>query len=127
MGVLADVFKGLSDAEKRGKHQVLFRLCSTVTIQFLTVGMKHGYIGAFEIINDHRAGETVVNLRGRLSKRGVSSPRFDVQLKALEQWQNNLLPFHQFGFIVMTTSTGIMDHEEVGQKHRGEEIPGFFF
>ena len=46
--------------------------------------MKHGYIGEFEIIDDHRAGKTAVNLTGRLSKCGMISPRFDVQLKDLE-------------------------------------------
>ena len=57
----------------------------------------HGYIGEFEIIDDHRAGKIVVNLTGRLNKCGVISPRFDVQLKDLEKWQNNLLPSRQFG------------------------------
>ena len=40
--------------------------------------MKHGYIGEFEIIDDHRAGKIVVNLTGRLNKCGVISPRFDL-------------------------------------------------
>ena len=44
-----------------------------VFIRFLTV-MKHGYIGEFEIIDDHRAGKIVVNLTGRLNKGGVSAP-----------------------------------------------------
>ena len=30
---------------------------------------------------------------------GVISPRFDVQLKDLEKWQNNLLPSRQFGWV----------------------------
>ncbi|CAD7680325.1 unnamed protein product [Nyctereutes procyonoides] len=86
--------------------------CSKVIIRFLTVMMKHGYIGEFEIIDDHRAGKIVVNLTGRLNRCGVISPRFEVQLKDLEKWQNNLLPSCQFGFIVLTTSASIMDHEE---------------
>ncbi|XP_047632103.1 40S ribosomal protein S15a-like [Phacochoerus africanus] len=105
MNVLADALKSISNAEKRGKRQVLIRPCSKVIVRFLTVMMKHGYIGEFEIIDDHRAGKIVVNLTGRLNK-------FDVQLKDLEKWQNNLLPSRQFGFIVLTTSAGIMDHEE---------------
>ncbi|XP_033085181.1 40S ribosomal protein S15a-like [Trachypithecus francoisi] len=71
--------------------------------------MKHGYIGKFDITDDHRAGEIVVNLTGRLNKCGMISPRFDV-LKVLEKRQNNLLPSRQFGFIVLT-SAGTMDHE----------------
>ena len=92
MNVLADALKSINNAEKRGKRQVLIRPCSKVIIRFLTVMMKHGYIGEFEIIDDHRAGKIVVNLTGRLNKCGVISPRFDVQLKDLEKWQNNLHP-----------------------------------
>ena len=81
MNVLADALKSINNAEKRGKCQVLIRPCSQVIVRFLTVRMKHGYIGEFEIIDDHRAGKIVVNLTGRLSKCGGISPRSDVRLK----------------------------------------------
>ncbi|XP_036611636.1 40S ribosomal protein S15a-like [Trichosurus vulpecula] len=112
VNVLADALKSINNAEKQGKRQVLIRPCSEVVVRFLTVMMKDGYIGGFEITDDHRAGKIVVNLTGRLNKCDVISPRFEVQSKDLEKWQNNLLPSHQFGFTVFTTSAGIMDHEE---------------
>ncbi|XP_075398791.1 small ribosomal subunit protein uS8-like [Tenrec ecaudatus] len=124
MNVLADALKSITNAKKRGKRQVLIRPCSKVIVRFLTVMMKYGYIGEFEIIDDHRAGKIVVNLTGRLNKCGVICPRFDVQLKDLEKWQNNLLPSQQFSFI---TSAGIMDHEEARRKHTGGTILSFFF
>ncbi|XP_055483762.1 40S ribosomal protein S15a-like [Psammomys obesus] len=125
MNVLADAPKNINNAEKRGKCQVLIRLCSKVIIRFLTVMMKQGYIGEFEITDDYRAGKIVVDLTGRLNKCGMIKPRFDVQLKDLEKWQNNLLPSRQFGFTVLMASAGIMYHEEA-RKHTGEEILGFF-
>ena len=64
---------------------------------FLKVMMKHGYIGEFEVVDDHRGGKIVVNLTGRLNKVGVISPRFDVGIKDIEKWTNNLLPSRQFG------------------------------
>lgn len=65
------------------------------------------------MIDDHRSGKVVIELVGRINKCGVISPRFDLQIGQIEQWTSNLLPSRQFGYIVMTTSLGIMDHEEV--------------
>ena len=75
INVLAEALKSINNAKKKGKCQVLIRPSSKVIVKFLTVMMKHGYIGEFETINDHRAGKIVVNLTGRLNKCGVISPR----------------------------------------------------
>ena len=40
-----------------------------------------GYIGEFEVLDDHRSGKIVVELIGRINKCGVISPRFDVAVK----------------------------------------------
>jgi len=88
---------------------------------------KHGYIAEFEIVDDHRAGKIVVNLLGRLNKAGAISPRFDVPLGRIEQWINNLLPSRQFGFLLLTTSDGILDHEEARRRHVGGKILGYFY
>ncbi|EOY34125.1 Ribosomal protein S8 family protein isoform 4 [Theobroma cacao] len=72
------------NAEKRGKRQVMIRPSSKVIIKFLLVMQKHGYIGEFEYVDDHRAGKIVVELNGRLNKCGVISPRFDVGVKEIE-------------------------------------------
>ncbi|KAJ8557999.1 hypothetical protein K7X08_004765 [Anisodus acutangulus] len=92
---------------------------SKVIIKFLIVMQKHGYIGEFEYVDDHRSGKIVVELNGRLNKCGVISPRFDVGVKEIEGWTARLLPSRQFGYIVLTTSAGIMDHEEARRKNVG--------
>jgi small subunit ribosomal protein S15Ae len=39
----------------------------------------------------------------------------------------NLLPSRQFGFIVLTTNYGIIDHERARRKHTGGKLLGFFY
>ncbi|KAG2320165.1 hypothetical protein Bca52824_013378 [Brassica carinata] len=122
ISVLNDALKSMYNAEKRGKRQVMIRPSSKVIIKFLIVMQKHGYIGEFEYVDDHRSGKIVVELNGRLNKCGVISPRFDVGVKEIEGWTARLLPSRQFGYIVLTTSAGIMDHEEARRKNVGGKV-----
>ncbi|KAG9284750.1 hypothetical protein G9A89_001120 [Geosiphon pyriformis] len=127
VSVLNDALNNIVNAEKRGKRQVLIRPSSKVVVKFLLVMQKHGYIGEFEEIDDHRSGKIVIQLNGRLNKCGVISPRFNVKLEDVEKWVNNLLPSRQFGFLVFTTSSGIIDHHEARRKHTGGKILGYFY
>ncbi|CAM9103714.1 unnamed protein product [Ectocarpus fasciculatus] len=127
MSVLADCLKTMSNAEKRGKRQVIIRPSSKVVVKFLQCMQKNGYIGEFEVVDDHRSGKIVVNLVGRINKCGVISPRFDVNLGGVEQWVQNVLPSRGFGHLVLTTTFGIMTHEEARAKKTGGKILGFFY
>ncbi|KAI1484670.1 40S ribosomal protein S22 [Biscogniauxia mediterranea] len=125
--VLADALNAINNAEKTGKRQVLIRPSSKVIVKFLTVMQAKGYIGEFEEIDDHRSGKIVVQLNGRINKTGVISPRYNIRLSQLEKWVVKLLPARQFGYIILTTSAGIMDHEEARRKHVSGKIIGFFY
>ena len=127
MNILANALKTIVNAERKGKRQVMLRPSSKVLIKFLKLMQKKGYIGEFEIIDDHRSGKIVVELLGRINKCGVISPRFDVTIDGIEKWVSNILPARQFGFIVLTTTYGIMDHHQAIHKHTGGKIVGFFY
>merc|ERR1712225_173598 len=63
------------------------------------------------------------------SRRSMTTDpaRYNVRLGDLEKWVVKLLPSRQFGYIVLTTSAGIMDHEEARRKHVAGKIIGFFY
>eukprot|EP01080_Neovahlkampfia_damariscottae_P011537 gene11537-4790_t len=124
---LNDALQTMINAEKAGKRQVKLRPSSNTIQKFLSTMQKHGYIGDYEFVDDHRKGKIVVELNGRLNRCGVISPRYPIGVDEIEKWVNMLLPSRQFGYIVLTTSQGIMDHEEARKNHTGGKILGFFF
>ncbi len=75
-----------------------------------------------------RVGSWRLTISGHsLNKTGVISPRYNVHLADLEKWVVRLLPARQFGYVVLTTSSGIMDHDEARRKHVSGKIIGFFY
>lgn len=125
--VLGNALRSINDAEAAGKRQVMIHPASSVVIRFLEVIQKHGYINDFEWIDDGHNGKIVIFLNGRINKIGVVSPRFNIKLEDMEKWITTLLPSRQFGFIILTTSAGIMDHEEAHSKHVSGKILGYVY
>lgn len=67
----------------------------------------------------------VADICNSINKTGVISPRYNVRITDFEKWVVKLLPSRQFGYIVLTTSAGIMDHEEARRKHVAGKIIGY--
>ncbi|KAI5081001.1 hypothetical protein GOP47_0004184 [Adiantum capillus-veneris] len=100
ISVLNDALKNMYNAEKRSKRQALLK---------------------------PSAEKIVVELNGRLNKRGVISPHYDVAIGELEAWTTRLPPSRQFGHILLTTSARIMDRDEARRKNVGGKVLRFFY
>ena len=100
---------------------------SKVVIKFLLKMQQRGYISDFEVIDDARAGKIVVELNGRLNKCGVISPRFSLSVKKFENFVSQILPSRQFGFVILTTNKGVLDHTEAREAKIGGKVLGFFY
>lgn len=80
--------------------------------------MKCGYTDECEITYECTVEKISVNLTGKSNKYDVINFTFDVPLKALKKWPNNLLASCQHGFILVTTSDGVADIKSNVRTHR---------
>ncbi len=124
--LLADVFSIVKNTEAIGRKECTTP-ASKVIKGVLKAMQKHGYIGEFEYINDGKGGKFRIKLLGRINNANVVKPRFSVPVQEFIRWEKRFLPAEGIGFLILTTSQGIMDQREAREKGTGGKLLGFVY
>lgn len=124
--LLADALVAIKNAERVGKKECVIR-ASKVIKAVLKIMQDHGYIGAFEFIDDKKGGKFRVELKGKIINTNVIKPRFSVGIDEFEKFEKRVLPARGYGFLILTTSKGIMDHVKAKKLHVGGKLLAFVF
>ena len=124
---LANILNDMNMATKVGKRECVVRPVSKMITNVLQILQDNNYIGSFEIMEDGRGGSIKVNLIGALNNCGVIKPRFPVKLNDYEKFEKRYLPAKDFGFIIVSTSEGIMIHNEAKEKKLGGKLLAFVY
>ncbi len=123
---LADMFSVVKNAEKIGKTECIAPV-SSLAREVLKIMQKHDYIGVFEFIDDGRAGKFKIELKNRINGCGVIKPRYPVKAGVFEKFEKRFLPARGFGVLILSTTSGIMTHEEAKEKKIGGRLIGYIY
>ncbi|KAK2413399.1 40S ribosomal protein S15a-5 [Trifolium repens] len=124
--ILNDALRSMVNAEKRGKATVELKPISTVISSFLQIMKHRGYIKDFQVYDPHRVGRITVELQGRINDCKALTYRQDLKAKDTEAYRLRTLPTHQWGYVVITTPDGVLDHEEAARRNVGGQVLGYF-
>ncbi|GKV11884.1 hypothetical protein SLEP1_g23103 [Rubroshorea leprosula] len=124
--ILNDALRSIVNAERRGKATVDLKPISTVMSSFLKIMKDHGYIRDFQVYDPHRVGRITVQLQGRVNDCKALTYRQDIKAKDIEAYRLRTLPTRQWGYVVITTPDGILDHEEAIKRNVGGQVLGHF-
>ncbi|MED6144907.1 40S ribosomal protein S15a-5 [Stylosanthes scabra] len=124
--ILNDALRSMVNADRRGKASVELKPISTVISSFLQIMKSRGYIKNFQVYDPHRVGRITVELQGRLNDAKALTYRQDIKAKDIEAYRFRTLPTHQWGYVVITTPDGVLDHEEAMRRNVGGQVLGYF-
>ena len=124
---LADALTTIKNAEDTGKVECSLRPASKIIASVLTVFKENNYIEGFEYVDDGKSGFFNVNLLGNINKCGIVRPRYAVKLEDFESYEERFLPSRKMGFLVVTTSKGVMPHFEAKRQGIGGQILAYIY
>ncbi|XP_050218496.1 40S ribosomal protein S15a-2-like [Mercurialis annua] len=124
--ILNDALRSMVNAEKRRKSTVQLQPISTVISSFLKIMKDRGYIKNFEVFDPHRVGRITVELQGRITDCKAITYRQDIKANEIEEYRLRTLPTRQFGYVVITTPDGVLDHEQAIERNVGGQVLGYF-
>jgi len=123
---LADVLSAIKNAERVGNKECITP-ASNLVREVLKVMQKRGFIGVFEFIDDGRSGKFKVQLKNRVNDCNVIKPRYSVKLGEFEKWEKRFLPARGFGILLISTTKGVMTHEEANKERLGGKLLAYVF
>jgi small subunit ribosomal protein S8 len=123
---VADVMSTIKNADRMGKRDCVTP-ASKLVKEVLTVMQKEGYIGTFEFMDDGKSGKFKVELKSRVNDCNVIKPRYSVKIGEFEKWEKRFLPARDFGILLVSTTKGLMKHEEAKKQKLGGKLLAYAF
>ncbi len=119
---LAAVLSEIKNAERIGKKQVITRFNSKLIKNVLELLNKLSFVGTVEEIETPQGNSLKISLLGNINSIGVIKPRYSIKLSDYEKFEKRFLPAKDFGILVVSTSKGIMIHNEAKEKKLGGRL-----
>ncbi|KAM7476037.1 hypothetical protein LguiB_023280 [Lonicera macranthoides] len=125
--ILNEALSTIVNAERRGFATTRLQPISNVISSFLNIMKHRGYIKDFQVHDPHRVGKITVELHGRVNNCRVLTYRQDLKAQDIENYRLQALPTRQWGYVVISTPNGVLDHEEAIQQNVGGQVLGYFY
>jgi small subunit ribosomal protein S8 len=124
---IADAMTTIKNAAETGKDECIIEPASKLLGAMLGIMKEEGYIGDFEFIDDARGGQFLIRLNGMINKCGAITPRYSIKVNEMEFWEIQYLPAKDFGILLVSTSKGVISHENARKEGVGGELLGYVY
>ena len=120
--IVADALNDIMNANQAGREEATINWHSKLLMNILDIAKERGYIEKYKV-----KGEKMEVEIGDLNKCQSIKPRFPVNNDNLDRFIRRYLPSRKFGILIVTTSKGLMTHEEAKEEGIGGSLIAYFY
>jgi len=124
MDTLANALNCLMNAKRAGKFSCTIKPVSKFVIAVFEIMKKRGYI-EYSVNKDN---PQIVDVKIKnINKCGAIKPRFYAKQDEIMKYIKRYLPAREFGFLTISTSKGLMTHEDAAKHKIGGSIIAYCY
>jgi len=119
--LVSDALNQIMNAKKVGKTTLTVKRSSKLLLNLFEIMKKGGYI-------DFKVEENEVHIEiKKINECRSIKPRFYVSVDQIDKYMRRFLPSRKFGFLIISTSQGLLTDEEAYAKHVGGSLIAYFY
>jgi len=122
--IVADALNMIRNAKKSRKESIEVNRISNLLIEILKIMKQKNAIKKYKINPKEKSVEITF---GDVSECKAIKPRFTVEKNEIEKYQRRYLPARGMGTMIVSTSKGLMTHEEALEEGIGGCLIAYFY
>ena len=119
--IISDTLNQIMNAKRAKKDSVKVKRHSKILVGILDLAKERGYIESYKV-----SGRDL-EIKFNLNECRAIKPRFTVQVKDMDKYVRRYLPARNFGMMIVSTSSGLMTHEDAQEKNIGGSLIAYFY
>ncbi|MFB6203217.1 MAG: 30S ribosomal protein S8 [Candidatus Nanohaloarchaea archaeon] len=123
----SDALSSINNAARTGNRYAKIEPTSNLVKNVLLKLQDLGYIGVFELVEDSKGGKFKVEVKPEINECQSIKPQFSTGSDEYTKWAKRFLPAEGFGHLLVTTSHGVMTHEEAENQNVGGKLLGYVY
>ena len=124
---IADALTHIQNSENASKQEILITPGSKLLKEILRVMNEKGYIGKYEEVQDRHKRRMKVALIGKINHVAAIKPRYAVTKYDFERYEKRFLPARDIGTLIVSTSQGVMSHDQSKEKAIGGRLLAYIY
>lgn len=119
--IISDTLNQIMNAKKAKKDRVMVKKHSRFLIKILDLMKDLSYL-------DYKINGQQIEIKIKtLSECRSIKPRFNVSYQEIDRYTRRFLPARNFGYLIMTTSQGLLTSEEAQKRKIGGSLIAYVY